>query len=533
MKKFFQRYKKENISRSRFNIEWIGLSLLLIAILFAIFYFQKKAEVVAYREKIQTSEMSVVMLQEGLIESKMDGVVNDLEYVATMCSFSRLLNSKDDLEHKIYKDEFQEELKRFIKVHSQYDQIRYIDIDGKERVRVNFDGNKIDIVDESRLQDKSNRYYFKDSINLEKNQVYQSVLNLNVENGEIEYPEKPMIRFAKTVYDENENKMGIVIINYNAKVMLKSFEDMSKGSAGKSFLLNTGGYSLAGDSDDKFDFMYHKNSEKSLKNIYAPLWEKIIAISPSDGIVQRYGRNGLMTFTEVNRPPNIILNERWFILTGITKEEDKLCTKDSIFKIILLEYLDQKMYFIACIILSYFIILSYTLYRKNIKNISDMATYDKLTGAYSRSRGFEIVKMDMEFAVKNKRDYSVCFIDLNDLKKVNDKYGHEMGDLYLKDSVNMIKSRLNYRENIVRMGGDEFLVGVFKSKEEIDFGWKCLIEDAKSYNEKNDYPFEISLSHGVASIDEKEVKSLDDMINIADKRMYVEKRAMKEGIRRS
>jgi diguanylate cyclase (GGDEF)-like protein len=240
-----------------------------------------------------------------------------------------------------------------------------------------------------------------------------------------------------------------------------------------------------------------------------------------------------MTFTEVNRSPNIILNERWFILTGITKEEDKLCTKDSIFKIILLEYLDQKMYFIACIILSYFIVLSYTLYRKNIKNISDMATYDKLTGAYSRSRGFEIVKMDMEFAKNNNRAYSVCFIDLNDLKKVNDKYGHEMGDLYLKDSVNMIKSRLNYRENIVRMGGDEFLVGVFKSKEEIDFGWQCLIEDAKSYNEKSEYPFEISLSHGVASIDEKEVKTLDDMIILADKRMYVEKRAMKEKIRRS
>lgn len=51
------------------------------------------------------------------------------------------------------------------------------------------------------LQYKGNRYYFKDSIGLEKDQIFVSALDLNVENGKVEIPHKPMIRFATPVFD--------------------------------------------------------------------------------------------------------------------------------------------------------------------------------------------------------------------------------------------------------------------------------------------------------------------------------------------
>ena len=100
----------------------------------------------------------------------------------------------------------------FSQVKRVYKQIRYIDNSGFERVRVDFDGNVTKIIRGTKLQDKSERYYFKESINLLQGSIYASPLDLNVEHGQIELPFAPVMRYSTPVFVDGE-QAGIIILN--------------------------------------------------------------------------------------------------------------------------------------------------------------------------------------------------------------------------------------------------------------------------------------------------------------------------------
>ncbi|MAE84637.1 MAG: hypothetical protein CMB80_17995 [Flammeovirgaceae bacterium] len=96
----------------------------------------------------------------------------------------------------------------------EYYQIRLLDTLGNEMVRVDYkDGNHV-IIPDSLLQDKSHRYYFKESRKLQKDQVYISKLDLNQENGQVVSPLEFVIRLVSPIY-ENNLKVGYTIINVN------------------------------------------------------------------------------------------------------------------------------------------------------------------------------------------------------------------------------------------------------------------------------------------------------------------------------
>jgi signal transduction histidine kinase len=101
-------------------------------------------------------------------------------------------------------------------------QLRYIDEFGKEKVRIdrNFYGETPNIISEASLQDKSDRFYFKETMNLSQNMIFVSKLDLNIENGKIEKPIKPVWRFAIPIIYENQ-KRGILIVNIFANQFLQ------------------------------------------------------------------------------------------------------------------------------------------------------------------------------------------------------------------------------------------------------------------------------------------------------------------------
>ncbi len=105
-----------------------------------------------------------------------------------------------------------------------YYQIRYLNETGQEVVRVDFDGLRTQVIPQDKLQDKSNRYYFKKTVRLSGKQIFVSPLDLNREKGQIEVPYKPVIRYAINVYDDNRKKAGIVILNIDASQFLKQLD---------------------------------------------------------------------------------------------------------------------------------------------------------------------------------------------------------------------------------------------------------------------------------------------------------------------
>lgn len=105
---------------------------------------------------------------------------------------------------------------------SELTQIRILDTNGKELIRINRNGEKPEIVAYESLQDKSERYYFEDALTLNPHQIYISDFDLNIENNQVEVPYKPTIRFAIKLFDENNSLFGLLIINVDGYDFFKT-----------------------------------------------------------------------------------------------------------------------------------------------------------------------------------------------------------------------------------------------------------------------------------------------------------------------
>ncbi|MEG3767187.1 ATP-binding protein [Alteromonas sp. 14N.309.X.WAT.G.H12] len=137
-------------------------------------------------------------------------------------------------------------------------QIRFIGRadEGRELIRVHKRNGEIEVVQGSNLQQKSERDYYQRVQTLPDNQLYISEITLNREYGKIEQPPWPTYRIAQPVYDNNQNFFGLVIINFNAQLLLSKLTQ-NKNSYIEIFLLNERGeYLLHPDSNQSFSFEY-------------------------------------------------------------------------------------------------------------------------------------------------------------------------------------------------------------------------------------------------------------------------------------
>lgn len=174
---------------------------------------------------------STVLYEKKIHEILLNELIN---FRASVKSDINILNddylfrnfiSNPNYENKIL---LQRRLYEFVKYKNYYSQLRYINLSGKEVIRINSDGDKVSIVNESNLQDKSERYYFKEMLNLEKDDIYLSNLDLNIENEEIEMPLSPMIRLGRKVYSDDGTLMGILILNYKAMPLVEDFMSLNE-----------------------------------------------------------------------------------------------------------------------------------------------------------------------------------------------------------------------------------------------------------------------------------------------------------------
>lgn len=176
-----------------------------------------------------------------------------------------------------------------------YSQIRLLDYSGEEVVRINTTSNGSEIVPTSQLQNKSNRYYFQDTLGLNPGEVFVSALDLNVENGKIEIPFVPTLRIATPISDVEGIKKGIVILNFKASLILGRFHDALPGRADSTFeLLNGEGYWLKAENpNSEWGFMFQNNV--TLKREKPSLWNAIE--SRQEGQVA--GPDGIYTYTRL------------------------------------------------------------------------------------------------------------------------------------------------------------------------------------------------------------------------------------------
>jgi len=149
---------------------------------------------------------------------------------------------------------------------------------------------------------------------------------------------------------------------------------------------------------------------------------------------------------------------------------------------------------------------------------------DEVTGLYNRRRFFILAEQYIKLSVRTKKRLSLLFIDMDNLKWINDHYGHNEGDQALINLANILKKTFRESDIIARIGGDEFVVLSESTDEKGEIVMTRLYENIRDYNAKVSQDYYLSISVGAAQFDPEHPISKDELLSKADALMYVQKR---------
>ncbi len=159
------------------------------------------------------------------------------------------------------------------------------------------------------------------------------------------------------------------------------------------------------------------------------------------------------------------------------------------------------------------------------KKEKQFALTDPLTGIPNRRAGFEhLERVVLEFK-DTETPVTICFADMNNLKYINDTFGHNFGDDLIKTFSKIVSEGIRSNDFISRIGGDEFLItfpGV--RKDDIEEIWKRIDAQIEKVNDTHEFQFSISASVGFAEYQPEEYSTIFDFVDRADQEMYIQKK---------
>ncbi|MCS7278758.1 MAG: diguanylate cyclase [Thermodesulfobacteriaceae bacterium] len=181
---------------------------------------------------------------------------------------------------------------------------------------------------------------------------------------------------------------------------------------------------------------------------------------------------------------------------------------------------------------SYYLLIGYdvTYFKEKIDQLFEMSIKDFLTEVYNRRYLEEILKKLHPLVKRGEEKYAVLFIDLDDLKKINDTFGHLAGDVVLKRVAKVISENIRESDWVGRWGGDEFLVVIKGSLDEAKTVAERILKMVKDLKFTfRDQVIQTSVSIGIAPLEKD--RGIEETIKIADKLAYESKRAGKGGVK--
>lgn len=485
------------------------------------------------RDEIERFENGLLDYESKIFITNMSKRINDLQFI-TSAYYLKLASG-------VASQDITEEWKIYVEYKGIYDQLRFIDFNGDEKIRINHSENGAYIVDQTALQNKKNRYYFIDTAKLDQGQILISRLDLNIENDAVEIPIKPMIRLSTPIFNEDNQFLGIIILNYLADNYLDEFRTISEYSEGEIYLLNPDGYWISSDKPEQnWAFMYDENADISFKQTFPIEWEEMQG--PDHSFITK---NGFFAYKTIDlktlldneqqiNGDNLIFDE------GTYKVVSYISNKSSAgeyFKIDLIDkikrtFLSNLPFFSLIFIISILGGFLLATLRQSYAKTKFFSEYDVFTNTFNRRAGLDLLNKLLPADNRRKSKISLCFIDINGLKEVNDTLGHDAGDELILTMVNVIKQVIRETDFIIRMGGDEFIiVFVNISIEEAERAWERILGIFDQINNTKSKPYIVSASHGIIEYDSIVEGDIDELIKRADIKMYAEKGDLKKKIK--
>jgi diguanylate cyclase (GGDEF)-like protein/PAS domain S-box-containing protein len=228
-------------------------NILLILILAATSFFIYGYKLNNEKNIVQKEQKDKFLSVKSLLESYVNQLKTDtiiLSKIPSVTSFFKNKPTPAD-KQKIYRT-----LSLVIKEKKYYDKIRILDLNGNEVYSViNNDGNPTS-TKQIQLENKSDRYYFEESKDLQASEVFISKFDYNITNDKIDSPMKPTLRLVTPIYLDNTKK-GYLVVNFLVTSLAKNFTLFFQNSPFKFYLINPEG-----------KFLFFNSSDKLLDEIY-------------------------------------------------------------------------------------------------------------------------------------------------------------------------------------------------------------------------------------------------------------------------
>ncbi|WP_432402658.1 diguanylate cyclase [Wukongibacter sp. M2B1] len=509
----------------------------------------------------------------GMMIKFFNNSYRDISFLSNVIE-KRLSYSYEEID-SASKEEIESLFIDFSKNNIQYDQIRFIDKEGYEIIRVNNNEGSIYVVPNEELQYKGDNYYFKEVSSLRSKEIYISSIDLNRENGKLEEPFKPIIRYMSPVYIEDDLK-GFLALNLNVGYLLNDIKRRKLENDYENMMLidDEGFYLLHSNDEKEWGNVYSLGTGENFKKDYSLIYEEVY-----EGKTLRIKNDGMEMQTWYPVELKGIDNKKIVMFMELKERNYLLPLKN--FKNL---FMFQVTISIAALILggimiSYYItrpvikivkavedigkghfdveieidtgdeleLLGYEIKKmsyelkdmyKNMEEIvtertkelqrahqelEDMATKDSLTGLYNRHYFNQYIQNVDQNNIH--RNLMILIIDVDKFKYINDNYGHNIGDVVLKAVAKILKDSARERDIAVRYGGDEFLVALYDSRKELAEKYiERVMKNLKEWNNNsNILKHELTLSMGYNQYDGE--AHILEVINNADKMMYDNKMA--------
>lgn len=492
------------------------------------------------------------------IKNSFDNVIKDLVMLSKTPPIEAIIRTSENKGQDPLSDstltEWKERLSviftAMLKVNNDYTQIRYIGIadDGKELVRVDQSRDDVYRIPDSALQKKADEVYFQDGAKLAKGSIIFSGVSYNREKGRIQVPLVPTIRAIMPIFSAKHELFALLVINLNYEKFIKDILQHAKVDENVILFNKAGDYFIYNAQDKSLQFYLSED-----------------AVQQDQKITSLIGH--------IKQSPNII-SETKEIFTSESRKSPLLtlmisANKEELFKndYIIFNNIITLIIIITILAVSFTYVFSRWLMRhlrhmsKAIENshptdtnmdlpvwlndevgmlarsfskktalLNELAMTDSLTGLPNRKYFLTHFAKAIKRAQDDNTLVTVCFIDLDNFKDVNDNYGHEVGDELLVWFAFDLQANARELDFVGRLGGDEFavvmegLVGEDTISDIISRYSKLL--HGRSYVIK-DIPIRLSGSVGSATYP-MDGTSPEELLKKADVAMYQQKASQQE-----
>ncbi len=500
-----------------------------------------------------------------------------------------------------------------IQANRQFTQLRLIDNQGLERIRISQSDGKPHITPHSELQNKQNRYYFDAAMKLNNNGFWYSNFDLNVEHGKIELPIKPTLRIATPLFYQNK-RYGFVIANINISPLLKllassanfdiyvideqgefivhpdsdyawsrylpdrpSFHSQFAESNSEAFASQQYAFSLSEFIDNQdnasllmfpkqellLEFQQHNMISTALIAVtvivvsfvlswfaalfptrlqqalseayqrikrYTQIIDKHVITSSTDtkGVITQASaalvkvsgysreemigqRHSIITHQDT---PKTVHKDIWQTITQGNTWYGEILDKNKQGKSFWLEHVITPDFDNQGEITGYTSISQDITLRKQVEALS---LIDSLTQIANRRRLDNRINDELARFARYHKSFSLIVLDLDNFKRINDNYGHDIGDTVLVEFATLLTKHSRKTDLVGRWGGEEFLIICPETQLG---GAKSLAETIREATAQ--YPF-TQINSATISLGVAECMKGDDLASLfsrADRALY-------------